>query len=426
MPYEVSKHPSCPADKPFAVVKKTDGSKMGCHPTKAAALGQMRALYAAESVVEKSLPLTTRANEVTATAAEAVFTTSEDGRRPRAEIVIIRPGQNRSTGGKAKLYTQESIADAVRKGFWSGSPMFIDHGSDDKMPKKRSARDLVGAISNQPGEVWLGQEGEARAMVDFFDPEWAGKVELAKEHMGISNNADVRGRRYRDSQTKELNFQVDEFTNRHSVDWVAFPSAGGGVAQFITATESEEDMGVDWDALTPEMLAEHRPDLVAAAEAVEEPEPTPTPEPEPDPPTVLTAEKVAEIARREWKLAQEAWEEQTSKQADVRAKVGAKLAASGLPAKTRSRLTAQFDGEVEYVEVTVQEAIDEAKAELKDAGVHLGPQPTEFGTGSAGGEGRTLQLGAEALDGAPALNAMAKVFGIKPITTPTTPTGKEN
>lgn len=50
MPYIIKKTPSCPASKPFGVFNKNTGDLRGrCHPSKAKALAQMRALYAAES-----------------------------------------------------------------------------------------------------------------------------------------------------------------------------------------------------------------------------------------------------------------------------------------------------------------------------------------------------------------------------------------
>ena len=49
MPWNVSEgHGDCPGDSPFAVVKTSDGSVAGCHPTRQAAVEQLRALYAAE------------------------------------------------------------------------------------------------------------------------------------------------------------------------------------------------------------------------------------------------------------------------------------------------------------------------------------------------------------------------------------------
>lgn len=48
MPYEVKKLSSCPASKPWAVVKQGTSKSLGCHPTKKAANAQMAALYAQE------------------------------------------------------------------------------------------------------------------------------------------------------------------------------------------------------------------------------------------------------------------------------------------------------------------------------------------------------------------------------------------
>lgn len=47
MPYHVSKH-SCPEDRPWAVVKDSDGSVVACHETKDAAERQIRAIEASE------------------------------------------------------------------------------------------------------------------------------------------------------------------------------------------------------------------------------------------------------------------------------------------------------------------------------------------------------------------------------------------
>ena len=48
MPWHVSKSASCPASKPYAVIKETDGSVVACHATKEAAQKQVAALYANE------------------------------------------------------------------------------------------------------------------------------------------------------------------------------------------------------------------------------------------------------------------------------------------------------------------------------------------------------------------------------------------
>lgn len=50
MPYVVVKDTGvCPSSKPWAVKKKSDGKKMGCHPSKKAAQKQVAAIEANEA-----------------------------------------------------------------------------------------------------------------------------------------------------------------------------------------------------------------------------------------------------------------------------------------------------------------------------------------------------------------------------------------
>jgi hypothetical protein len=47
MPYKIVKnHESCPDSKPWAVVNKDTGAKVGCHNTETSAKKQLAALYA--------------------------------------------------------------------------------------------------------------------------------------------------------------------------------------------------------------------------------------------------------------------------------------------------------------------------------------------------------------------------------------------
>ena len=48
MPWHIGQPASCPASKPWGVIKNADGSVAGCHPTKEAAGKQLAALYANE------------------------------------------------------------------------------------------------------------------------------------------------------------------------------------------------------------------------------------------------------------------------------------------------------------------------------------------------------------------------------------------
>lgn len=55
MPWHVvANHSGCPTSRPFAVVKDSDGSVSGCHPTRDAANSQLAALYASEPAMTGS------------------------------------------------------------------------------------------------------------------------------------------------------------------------------------------------------------------------------------------------------------------------------------------------------------------------------------------------------------------------------------
>lgn len=49
MPYHVGKSESCPASKPYAVIKDSDGEVLGCHETKESAESQITAINLNES-----------------------------------------------------------------------------------------------------------------------------------------------------------------------------------------------------------------------------------------------------------------------------------------------------------------------------------------------------------------------------------------
>ncbi len=357
--------------------------------------------------MDTAVKTTFRAQEILP-ALEAAWSNDDSG-APTAEIVIVRPGESSNN----RFYSKEAIQRAVEAGFWNGSKMFLDHG-DAKMPMKRSITALVSGIT----ETHLGTEGEARGYVRFFNRDFAKFAQEAKDHIGVSIVHEFRGRRFRGTDGK-VHEQVDDFVKNHSVDWVAFPAAGGGITQFLPAQESEAD--VDWDKVTPELLREHAAAVVeqietAAREAVEaseggQPPTLPTPKPtEPTPPTPsgLTVEDVRAIAQEAAENARREFEEERAKEADVRQKVGTLVGKSGLPDKTRARIAASFDGSTEFVEATVQEAIEDAKAEIAEI---KGAGPRVYGLGASGNVG-TITSGPTLKDSA-AFHAFESAMGVE-------------
>lgn len=377
MPYEIRK-----AGNEFCVYKK-DGAKVGCHASEDKAKAQMRALYANESIDGAEGEIKQRVQEVLP-AFEAVWTDNADG-PPQADVVIIRPGESLN----GRIYSKEAIEDAVNRDFWGNTPMFADHG-DKAMPRKRSIMHLKARI--EPQTSYVGQEGEARARVSFIDRAFAGFMKDAGPAAGLSAVHEFLGQRFKgnDGRRKE---RVDKFLVNHSVDFVAFPAAGGEVAQFLTASEGEEDM-TDWNALSEEMLAEHRPDILeahkakvlAAVEAEsgddngddagdESKEPQ-------QPKGTIALEAVERYIDEKIEQVNAEHRERERKQIETRGKVTALVAKSGLPSMAQASVTGIFDGQESFDEEAVQAAIDGKAKELKEAGWR-GPTVRGLGDSSA-------------------------------------------
>ncbi len=83
MPWHVTKSATCPAAKPWAVIKDSDGSTAGCHASEAAANSQLAALYAAEGRAS--------AMEIR-TVHHAVRAAKQDDGRPGITVRAIVPG----------------------------------------------------------------------------------------------------------------------------------------------------------------------------------------------------------------------------------------------------------------------------------------------------------------------------------------------
>lgn len=48
MPWHIGRSNECPASRPFAVIKDSDGEVVGCHSTRQAAIRQLAALNISE------------------------------------------------------------------------------------------------------------------------------------------------------------------------------------------------------------------------------------------------------------------------------------------------------------------------------------------------------------------------------------------
>lgn len=92
MPWHVAKSSECPASKPWAVIKDSDGTVEGCHETQDAAEAQMAALYANEPGA-KSMSRMASAAELRAAAQARTAGAEKAGyhRRAPASPVAVNP-----------------------------------------------------------------------------------------------------------------------------------------------------------------------------------------------------------------------------------------------------------------------------------------------------------------------------------------------
>ena len=395
MPYQIKKQ-----GNEFCVVKKDDGKKIACHKSQDKAKAQLRALYASEGHegvdLENLMLAAENDGEVIKSTAheslafEAKHIENADG-LPEADVVIIRPGE----GSNRRFYSREALQDAVARDFWGndgkGTPMFVDHG-DKLMPRKRKVMDLMATI--RPGATYIGQEGEVRAKVQFVREDFAKFAKNAGKAIGLSAVHEFMGQRFRGND-HHYHERVDKLVAPISVDFVAFPAQGGEIAQFLSASESEDD--VDWSQVDQELLNKHRPDLVkeilaTAAESddpgddVPDPQP-PAPQDPPVPPApnpgVVTLETVRGIVQEAVEKVHSDYRERDEKRAQAKAEISAHLAKSGLNDKIKGRLMTAFEGVEEYDKGAVQAAIDGAFDEVRSQSGLRGPQVLGLGNSVA-------------------------------------------
>lgn len=304
-------------------------------------------------------------------------------------ITIIREGE--SINGRN--YQKAALKQAVLDRRYEGQRMFVDHS--DGPPLKRSVKELVSGITETKYDT-SNPDGKARVRgkVKFFNNEFREFANAAKEHIGVSHDARLAGTRSR--STGKVKEDISEIVKVHSVDWVVYPSAGGGIESFY-ATEGIEPMeAIDWDSVTPEMIEESAPALATKlkekytprVKEEQDPPEEPDEKKEPEAAKALDEKAVEAIVTR----AMESVNTKRTAQAGVREKIAALVKKTPLPERTKNRLIAQFDGAEEFEEDKVTEAIKDAKLELKEAGA--GPKVTGMGPSRQAGEnGKSQPLG---------------------------------
>jgi hypothetical protein len=267
--------------------------------------------------------------------------------------------------------------------------MFVNHS--DKPPIRRSLTELVSAVESTEydpkGDRIIGD-------IEFFSPEFFNYAQAARKHIGVSATHRIRVQKVRESSGQVID-DVEEIVGAHSVDWVVYPSAGGEIISF--AKESEGADQVEWDDVTLDELKAKAPAVLEAykAELAKE---SVGPDDEPDDdegdsakkkdkPIVMTQEAITKLVQEQVTSITSAADDKRTKQTDTAKKVREFVSKSGLHTRVQARIINQFADVVEYVEANVKEAVDDAKAELKELG--FGPRITGMGSTGKAQEGES-------------------------------------
>lgn len=330
--------------------------------------------------VEEGQELQDRAREVL-DVSEAEFRKDEETGKMTAHVRIIKAGRAK---GKNRRYTSESIRKAAREGVYDGMRMYVNHS--DRPPTKRDMSEMVSAVESTQ---YNPKADAVEAEVEFFDERFFDYAQRAKKHIGLSADHRIRVT-YAQEGTDRIE-NVTEIPFARSVDWVIYPAAGGEILSF--GKESEGADQVEWNEVTLDDLKAHAPKLLEAYKtefARESAGPDDYPDEEPDEEGTtkktqesLTRDDVTKLVQEQVQAIQTAADEKARKQSETTKKVREMVSKSGLPSRTQARLVNLFADALEYVENDVNSAIDDAKAELKEAGVG---RPRISGMGTSGAQ----------------------------------------
>jgi hypothetical protein len=317
-------------------------------------------------------------------------------------ITIIREGESEN----GRNYKRATLEKAVQNRVYENMRMFVDH--TDGPPLKRSIRELVSGIDQTKLDTSFPDNmARVRGKLTWYNDEFREFASKAKKHIGVSHDAMLKG--FRSHKNGRKYEDIDEIKHCNSVDWVVYPSAGGGFDQFYAKEGVEMAEAIDWEAIDEKMLKEKAPDLYQKLIAVHAKEaegnegdggeePTPTPPPVADPKVIerLVESTVTRVL--------EGVETKQKTRAEVQGKVSELVARSTLPELTKKRVISQFTGAEAFEEDAVKEAIETAKAEVKAI---AGPRVQHMG----------LTSGGKSNNGTPSLGraheALEAAFGIK-------------
>jgi hypothetical protein len=303
-----------------------------------------------------------------------------DGRM-MATVRILKAGMSKNR----RTYPPHVVKEAVDKHLFDGIRMFINHDRKRPDPNDRSLSEMVSAIeSTSYDDVNQAMDGR----VEFFDRAFYDKVRAAKDYLGVSINALVKGtRRLQGGQVYE---DVSGWTKPRSVDWVTFPAAGGAILAF---EDEDEPPMLDWTTITAEELKKNNQAVFESIQAeareaalAEAKKNQKGPEDDDEDSAIISQESIQQMIAdgiaNELKNREAQEKVRLAKQRTASEQIRDAFEKSGLPTRTRARVMASFEGVEEFDSDAVAEAIKEAKEELNSAGA--GPIIRGMGPSGAG------------------------------------------
>lgn len=332
-------------------------------------------------------------------ATEAEF----DEKEHTATITIVKEGD--SINGRN--YKKSALKQAVMDRVYEGSRMFVDHSKSP--PLKRSIKELVSGV--QTTEYVEGKTSRIRGTVKFFDKDFEEFATRAHEHIGVSHDARLLGTRSRLSDGR-VHEDIDQIKTVHSVDWVVYPSAGGGIESFYAQEGVTVSEAIDWGAITQEELEKNAPTLVTAIKATVKVDTDHSKEnveevKDPKDAGTLDAKALQTLIKDTVKAtvieAQESIQKDAQNHETINKSVASVVDKSTLPDLTKARIKRQFTDVTAFDEDKVREAVEEAK---KEVSAIAGPKVRNMGLSGTAGKDNKNDLGR-------AHEAVSSAFGIR-------------
>lgn len=153
MPWHVARAASCPAEKPFGVIKDADGTVQGCHPSAADAQKQIAALYANEVAT-----IGWRNPELRSEATEAIWNFIE-AQRPSARLIDQFYAATRVAGNSFERELRRTLSDlgahvAAAANSVGGLEVETREAAEPTGKEQRQVEAILGASSL---DIWRGR-----------------------------------------------------------------------------------------------------------------------------------------------------------------------------------------------------------------------------------------------------------------------------